>query len=44
MDVLYQMGYGSLLNSKKQPSDSLRAETPPVFTPLKQCFAYCSAH
>ena len=31
MDVLFQMTYGSLLNSNKQPSDSLRAEATPVF-------------
>ena len=37
MNVLYQMGYGSLLNSKKQPSDSLRAEATPVFSSLQYC-------
>ena len=38
------MRYDSFPNSNKQPKDSLRAETPPVFTPFKQCFAYCFAH
>ena len=38
------MRYDSLHNSKKQLYDRQRTETPPVFTPLKQCFAYCFAH
>ena len=37
------MRYDSFPNSNKQPSDSLRAETPPVFITLKHCFAYCFA-
>ena len=37
------MRYDSMPYSKKQPSDSPRAETPPVFTPFKHSFAYCSA-
>ena len=37
------MRYDSFPNSNKQPSDSLRAETPPVFITLKPCFAYCLA-
>ena len=39
LDVLFQMRYGSLLNSNKQPSDSLRAEATPVFSSLQYyCF------
>ena len=37
LDVLFQMRYGSLLNSNKQPSDSLRAEATPVFSSLQYC-------
>ena len=37
MDVLFQMRYGSLLDSNKQPSDSLRAEATPVFSSLQYC-------
>ena len=36
-DVLFQMRYGSLLNSNKQPSDSLWAEATPVFSSLPYC-------
>ena len=43
LDVLFQMRYDSMHNSKKKPSDRQRGETPPVFTPLKACFAYCFA-
>ena len=43
LNVLFQMRYDSMPYSKKQPSDNLRAETPPVFTPFKHSFAYCSA-
>ena len=43
LDVLFQMRYNSLPNSNKQPNDSLKAETPPVFSHLKHCFAYCFA-
>ena len=43
LNVLFQMRYDSFPNSNKQPSDSLRAETPPVFITLKPCFAYCLA-
>ena len=35
--------FDSFPNCNKQPSDSLRAETPPVFITLKHCFAYCFA-
>ena len=37
LDVLFQMRYGSLLNSKKQQSDSLRAKATPVFSSLPYC-------
>ena len=37
LDVLFQMRYGSLLNSNKQPSDSLWAEATPVFSSLQYC-------
>ena len=37
------MRYDSFPNSNQQPSDSLRADTPPVFIPLRYCFAYCFA-
>ena len=43
LDVLFQMRYNSFPNSNKQPNDSLKAETPPVFSHLKHCFAYCFA-
>ena len=43
LNVLFHMRYDSMPYSKKQPSDNLRAETPPVFTPFKHSFAYCSA-
>ena len=43
LDVLFQMRYDSFPNSNKQPNDSLKAETPPVFSHLKHCFAYCFA-
>ena len=43
LNVLFQMRYESTPNSKKQPSDRQRAETPPVFTPLKAWFVYCFA-
>ena len=43
LDVLFQMRYDSLPNSNKQPSDSLKAEATPVFTPNLDCFAYCFA-
>ena len=39
LDVLFQMRYGSLLNSNKQPSGSLGAESTPVFSSLQYyCF------
>ena len=37
LDVLFQMRYGSLLNSNQQPSDSLRTEATPVFSSLQYC-------
>ena len=37
LNVLFQMRYGSLLNSNKQPSDSLRAEATPVFSSQQYC-------
>ena len=37
LDVLFQMRYDSLPNSNKQPSDSLKAETSPVFSSLQYC-------
>ena len=43
LNVLFQMRSESFPNSNKQPSDSLRAETPPVFITIKHCFAYCFA-
>ena len=43
LNVLFQMGYDSLPNSNKQPSDSLKAEATPVFTSNQDCFAYCFA-
>ena len=43
LDVLFQMRYGSLPNSNKQPSDSLKSEATPVFTSKQDCFAYCFA-
>ena len=43
LNVLFHLRYDSMPNSKKQPSDRLSAETPPVFTPFKHSFAYCSA-
>ena len=44
LNVLFQMRYGSIPNSKKQPNGRQRGEASPVFTPLKHCFAYCVAH
>ena len=44
LNVLFQMRYDSMPYSKKQPSDRQRAERPPVFTSLWDCFAYCFAH
>ena len=41
LNVLFQMRYDSMHKSKRQPSDRQRAETPPVFSPLKACFPYC---
>ena len=43
LNVLFQMRYDSMHKSKRQPSDRQRAETPPVITSLKHCFAYCFA-
>jgi len=43
LNVLFQMRYDSLPNSKKQLSDRQRGWTPSVFTQLKDCFAYCFA-
>ena len=37
------MGYDSLPNSNKQPSDSQKAKATPVFTSNQACFAYCYA-
>ena len=37
LDVLFQMRYGSLLNSNKQPSDIMRAEATPVFSSVQYC-------
>ena len=44
VDVLFQMRYGSLLNSNKQPSDSLRAEATPDFSSVQSCcfLLFCS--
>ena len=43
LDVLFQMRYGSLHNSNKEQSVSLKAEATPVFTSKQDCFAYCFA-
>ena len=39
LDVLFQMRYDSLLNSNKQPNNSLKAEATPVFTSKQDGFA-----
>ena len=43
LNVLFQMRYESISNSKKQPSDSQKAKATPVFTLNQACFAYCYA-
>ena len=34
LNLLFQMRYNSILNSKKHPNDGQRSGTPPVFTPI----------
>ena len=44
LDVLFQMRYNSLYNSKNQPSDRQKGWGAPFFTSKQDCFAYCFAH